>query len=333
MTCFVRCASVEFEDGVDGGEMIDVAEWGAPVCVVLMSEIHFYNRARRRMEVEHVYGERALRWTYQTVPGRLALHALVKRAFFSRWYGRCMDAPASRRRIQPFIEQYEIDEEEMLEPVSSFESFNAFFTRRLKPEARPIDGAEEALVFPADGRHLVIPDVGVARDFFVKGIRFDLRALVADHALAEKFKGGSLLISRLCPVDYHRFHFPVGGVAAEPVLIEGSLFSVNPLALARRPSILWENKRYRTLMEAGVFGCLMLLEVGATCVGTVVHTARAGAPVFKGDEKGYFRFGGSCVITVLEAGRVRWAEDLLEYGARGIEVYARMGDRAATLVG
>ncbi len=293
-------------------------------------EIQFFNRRTGQLETELVFGEKFLRWTYETVPGRLALHTLAKRAFFSKWFGQRMDKAGSTRRIRPFIEQYGIDENEMLEAAESFESFNAFFSRRLKPGARPVDEAEEALVFPADGRHLVIPDLDAARDFFVKGVRFNLRALVGDENLAAMCRGGGLLISRLCPVDYHRFHFPLGGVAEAPVLLNGPLFSVSPLALARRPSILWENKRYRTLLEAGRFGRVLFFEVGATCVGTVVHTSKPGTAVFKGDEKGYFRFGGSCVITLLEAGRVRWAEDLLRHSAQGIEVYARMGERAGT---
>lgn len=298
----------------------------------MKSEIQFFNRSTGRLETERVYGEAFLRWTYQTVPGRVALHALVKRAFFSEWFGRRMDRPDSVRRIRPFMEQYGIDEAEMLEPVTSYESFNAFFARRLKAEARPVEAAEEVLVFPADGRHLVIPNAETTEGVWIKGTRFDLKALLGEADLAEHFRGGGLLISRLCPVDYHRFHFPVGGRAGRPVLLNGPLYSVSPLALARRPSILWENKRYRTLIEAGRFGDVVFLEVGATCVGTVVHTNRPDTSVYKGDEKGYFRFGGSCVITLLEAGRVKWADDLLQHSARGIEVYARMGERAGVRV-
>ena len=294
----------------------------------MQREIQFFNRSTGRVETEQVYGEAFLKWTYQTVLGRVALHVLVKRAVFSKWFGRQMDRPSSVRRIRPFMERYGIDESEMLEPVASYESFNAFFSRRLKAEARPVDEAEEALVFPADGRHLVIPNVDQSEAIWIKGTRFDLKTLLGDGAMADAFRGGGALISRLCPVDYHRFHFPVGGMAGLPVLLNGPLFSVSPMALARRPSILWENKRYRTLIEAGRFGRVAFFEVGATCVGTVVHTNPPDTSVFKGDEKGFFRFGGSCVITLVEAGRVRWAEDLLHHSAQGIEVYARMGERA-----
>lgn len=293
-----------------------------------MNEIVFFNRHSGRMETEQVYGEGFLKWVYGTVIGQMSLHALVKRRVFSAWYGRRMDAPASRQKIQPFIRQFGVPVEEMAEPVEQFTTFNEFFYRRLKPEARPVDAADNALVFPADGRHLLIEDLSGGKDFWVKGKRFDLNAFVGDEKLASTFEGGSLLISRLCPVDYHRFHFPCAGVAGAADLINGWLYSVSPLALRQRFSILWENKRYRTVLDDTPFGKAMFFEIGATCVGSVVHTAGAGAHVLKGQEKGYFRFGGSSVATLLQKGSVVWAEDLRTHGAGGVEVYARMGQRA-----
>jgi phosphatidylserine decarboxylase len=297
-----------------------------------MDEISFYNRLTGRMETEQVYGEGFLKWVYGSALGKLSMHALVKRGFFSTWYGRRMDAPASRGKILPFIREFGVPVEEMEEPVEKFETFNQFFYRRLKPEARPIKGDDRVLVMPADGRHLLIEDVSAASDFWVKGVKFDLKAFVGDESLASEFEGGSLLISRLCPVDYHRFHFPCGGVAGPVELINGWLYSVSPLALRQRASILWENKRYRTAIEASGFGRVMFFEIGATCVGSVVHTSAEGARVDKGQEKGYFRFGGSSVVTLVARGTVNWDEDLREQGARGVEVYARMGDRAGTNV-
>ncbi|MBB5036843.1 phosphatidylserine decarboxylase [Prosthecobacter dejongeii] len=291
--------------------------------------IQFYNRLTRRLETEAVYGEGPLRFVYENPLGKIALHVLVKRALFSDWYGRQMDEPKSAARIRPFIEKFRVDEAEFADPVSSYGSFNDFFYRQLKPSARPIVADPAAVAFPADGRHFVIPDVSQCRDFFIKGVRFDLPALLGDAAFAERFEKGSVLISRLCPTDYHRFHFPCGGTADKPQLIHGPLYSVSPIAFLQRPSIFWENKRYLTRLATGPFGEVLLLEVGATCVGSVVHTSAPDTPVLKGDEKGYFRFGGSCFITVFEPGQVRFCEDLLENSAQNREVYARMGDVAA----
>ena len=291
--------------------------------------ITFYHRAHQRLETEQVYGEGFLRFVYEHPLGALPLHALVKRVLFSQWYGRRMDAPASRAKVQPFITQYGTDVSELADAPESFATFNDFFYRKLKPGARPIVTGADEIAFPADGRHLVLPDIAACGDFFIKGTRFDLRALLRDDALAERFARGGMLISRLCPVDYHRFHFPFGGVPGQARAVNGPLYSVSPIALRKRPSILWENKREITLLRTPSIGDVLLLEVGATCVGSIVQTYTPDAAVTKGDEKGYFRFGGSCFITIFEPGRVRFADDLVEHSAAGREVYAKMGELAA----
>jgi phosphatidylserine decarboxylase len=136
-----------------------------------------------------------------------------------------------------------------------------------------------------------------------------------------------MLISRLCPVDYHRFHFPVAGLPSEPRLINGWLYSVSPIALRRNLAYLWENKRMVTLVESPVFGRVAVCEIGATMVGSIFQTFTPGRAVAKGEEKGLFKFGGSCVVTLFQKGRIRIDEDLLKSSAENVEVYARMGDR------
>ena len=292
--------------------------------------IRFYHRAARRIETEQVYGEGFLRFVYEHPLGALPLHALVKRKLFSRWYGGRMDAAASKSKVLPFIEQYGTDVAELADPPASYATFNDFFYRKLKPSARPIAANANEIVFPADGRHLVLPDIAACDGFFIKGLRFDLAALLGDVSLAARFAHGGMLISRLCPVDYHRFHFPCAGVPSAARVINGPLYSVSPIALRRRPSILWENQREITVLSTESFGDVLLLEVGATCVGSIVQTFAPDTAVEKGDEKGYFRFGGSCFITIFEPGRIQFAADLLEHSAAGLEVYAKMGEAAAT---
>ncbi len=292
----------------------------------------FFNRRTQAFETEIIYGENSLRWVYGSPLGRAALWLLVKRAFFSRWYGWRMNQPASRAMIAPFIARYRIDVSEMADAPESFPHFNAFFSRKLKCDARPVAADTETAIFPADGRHFAIPDIAANDGIFVKGVRFDLAALLDDAALAARFESGALLISRLCPVDYHRFHFPCAGTPGTPRLINGPLYSVNPIALRQRPSVFWENNRYVTELQTSNCGLVLCLEVGATCVGKVVHTQRSDPSVAKGDEKGFFLFGGSSVITIFEPGRVKFADDLIEHSAQGREVYARMGEPAARVL-
>ncbi len=293
--------------------------------------IEFYNRYTGQVEREDVYGESYLRWTYETACGRALLGMAVRRAAFSRWFGWRMGRPKSRSRIAPFIEQYKVPLGDMDRAPEAFESFNDFFSRPLKEGARPIDARAEAVVFGADGRHLGFPDVTAASGIFVKGQSFSLESLLGSAELASRYRHGTLVLSRLCPVDYHRFHFPLSGTPGKARLIEGHLYSVSPIALRRRLEYFCENKRMITELDTPQAGKVLILEVGATCVGTIVQTFVPGLPVEKGAEKGMFRFGGSACVTLFEPGRVKLAEDLVRNSEEGREVYAHMGDTMALI--
>ncbi|MDR2845100.1 MAG: phosphatidylserine decarboxylase [Puniceicoccales bacterium] len=301
----------------------------------MTKSVVYFNRYTGREETEQIYGEKPMRWVYETATGRLALRLLVRRAFFSRWFGWRMRRPSSRARIAPFIREYGLDAAEFADAPSDFASFDAFFSRKLKPAARPIahgtdgtdgDGTDPVAVFPADGRHLGFQDVSTVRAIYAKGQTFDLPALLGDAALAQRYRHGTLVCSRLCPVDYHRFHFPLAGTPAAAHPLNGWLYSVNPVALRRNIAWLWENKRSRITLDAGPWGAVTLIVIGATNVGSMTFTYGTGVPVPKAAEAGFFSFGGSFVATLFEAGKIRLADDLLRETAAGRELYARMGD-------
>ena len=292
--------------------------------------ITFFNRYTGQLEQEAVYGEAPLRFAYENPAGRVFLELLVKRALFSRWYGWRMNKPASRDRIAPFIQKYGLDPAEFADSATSYASFNEFFCRRLKPSARPIDAGPATVVFPADGRHLGFQNIASAPGVFVKGQHFDIPALLGDAALGARYREGTLVLSRLCPVDYHRFHFPCAGTPGTPRLINGPLYSVSPIALRRRLSYLWENKRVITELATPALGTVLIIEIGATNVGSIIQTMKPGQPVAKGDEKGCFLFGGSSTITLFEPGRVTLAPDLAAQSTRQVELYARVGDVMAS---
>lgn len=296
-----------------------------------LNEIVYFDRYQEKTCVEKVYGDKYMRWTYGTGAGRLALAAIIKRAWFSRWYGWRMDRPGSRRKIRPFIKEFGLDASEFTRQPDEFESFNDFFSRSLKPSARPVDQNPSSVVFPADGRHLCVPDLSRCDGLLVKGEMFDLDTLLGDQELARQYAQGGLLLSRLCPVDYHRFHFPAAGRAGPTRWLKGPLFSVNPIALCQNIHILATNKRALSVLETETLGRVLLMEVGATNVGSIRQTYQEGSMVSKGDEKGYFRFGGSSTITLFEPGRVRFDDDLLANSEKKRELYAKMGDHMGML--
>lgn len=296
-------------------------------------DLVFYDRYSQELKSEGIYGEKPLRWAYETRLGRICLSGVIRRKWFSRLYGRWADCGCSAKEIPSFLSQFELDTTEFLEPVESFQTFNEFFFRKLKPEARPVSENSRDVVFPADGRHLWIPDLSQESHLYAKGQRFDLTSLLGDESLAKKFSNGSALLSRLCPTDYHRYHFPVSGHLASRKMINGSLFSVNPIALSRRLSYISENKRQISEITDTAAGDCLFLEIGATNVGSIVNTAPVDSFFAKGDEKGYFRFGGSMVITIFLSGAVNPASDLETNSAVGIELYAKMGDKMGAIAG
>jgi len=291
-----------------------------------MRAIEFYNRYRGEIEREDIYGEKWLRWAYESQLGRIGVEALAKRALFSKLFGWRMSQPSSRSRVLPFIEDYKVDAEEFADEASSYKSFNEFFYRKLKAGARPIDADPSAVVFPADGRHLGFADLSRSNGVFVKGQRFELPGLLASRELAERYECGTAVLSRLCPVDYHRYHFCSAGTPSAARLLNGSLYSVSPVALRKNLALLTENKRMLTELQTEKLGTVLIMEIGATNVGTIRQSFRPMAPVAKGDEKGWFEFGGSAVMTFFEPGKVELAADLLQHSAEQREVYAKMGD-------
>lgn len=293
--------------------------------------IRYRNRQTGEIETEQVYGGQWLRRLYGNPLGQLVLHAAVRRAWFSRWYGAQQDKPTSAAKVAPFIRDYGIRMEDFVVPPGGYATFNEFFFRKLATNARPVDADPAVAVFPADARHLGFQDISSAPGIYAKGQRFSVAELVGDRALGERYARGTVICSRLCPVDYHRFHFPVAGTAGAAVPIDGTLGSVNPIALRRKLGWLWENKRQRVTLEAGAFGQVTLVAVGATNVGSIVETYTPGRPLAKGDERGYFRFGGSWVATLFEPGRVQLAPDLAAATAEGIELLARCGTPMARL--
>ena len=244
--------------------------------------------------------------------------------WLSKFYGAIQKSPLTRRKIKPFIQKFDIDTSEFLDPIESFYSFNDFFIRKLKPSARPITPGDEIAILPADARYLAYQNIDDVDGFFVKGQKYSLATLLCDPVLADKYAHGSMVIARLAPVDYHRFHFPLACLPSEPQTIEGDLYSVNPLALQRNIDIPTQNKRALTKLETRQ-GTVLFMEVGATYVGTIHQTFTPHEPQAKGTEKGYFSFGGSCLILLFEPGTLQIDSDLLDATKRRIETLSQFG--------
>jgi len=145
--------------------------------------IEVYDRKEKRMKEEQVVGGSLLKLLYEKTYGKPFLY-FVKRKFFSDLYGRLMDTSWSRRMIRGFIRDHGLNMEESLKAEEDFATFNDFFTRKLKPEARPFDASDEILISPCDARMLAFQDIHVEEVIQVKGLTYSLKDLIRNEPLA-----------------------------------------------------------------------------------------------------------------------------------------------------
>lgn len=295
------------------------------------SPILIWNRKEGHEEVEKVYGDSVVRWIYGTKPGQVLADSVLSKAWLSELYGSYQSSALSRHKVEPFIRDFQIPMDQY--ESGPFQTFNDFFIRKFKPDARPVVQEPELMPAFAEARYLAYERIRPEQTFPVKGTFLSAKALLDNVGLAQIFEGGPLLLARLCPVDYHRFHFPDSGEVTKAYSVRGGLHSVNPLALQYRGDIFATNERQVSILETQNFGKLAYIEVGALCVGRIVQTHRRQPefPKFeRGVEKGYFLFGGSTVIVLGEPGRWRPDQDLLDQTEAGRETLVRLGDRVAS---
>jgi len=295
-----------------------------------MTDIFYINRQTGKEEVEKVYKGKAVELFYGDSSLSHYLHkwllpVLAKKKWLSRLYGYLQKRPSSRKKIAPFIKEFGLDSSEFLDPVSAYRSFNAFFIRKLKPEARPINSDPCRAVIPADGRYYFYADIDTCPGFIVKGEKFTLDTLLGSTSLASEFQGGSMVLARLCPTDYHRFHFPCDCQPGLTHLINGWLYSVNPLAVKKNIQIFAQNKRTLCELRTPLFGRIIYMEIGATSVGSIQETYTANEWQPKGGEKGYFEFGGSSLILLFAKNTIQLDADLLAATERGLEIRCLLG--------
>ncbi|THW57300.1 hypothetical protein D6D25_03034 [Aureobasidium pullulans] len=243
--------------------------------------------------------------------------------------GRKYDDPASASQIPGFINFHQLDMSEVLLQTSDFKSFNEFFYRKLKPDARPCSAADrpEIVVSPADCRSVVFNQITEAQRIWVKGREFSVERLLGNAYPedAKRYVGGAMGIFRLAPQDYHRFHIPVDGTMLEPKLIDGEYYTVNPMAIRSALDVYGENVRVVVPIDSPKHGRVMVICVGAMMVGSTVITRKTGEQVKRAEELGYFKFGGSTLLLLFEPGKMMFDDDLVDNSNGALETLVRVG--------
>lgn len=234
-----------------------------------------------------------LEFLYNTVPGRFLLKPLTGPRL-SRICGHFLDSELSSFLIQPFVKQNAIQLSDY--ETTDIKSFNDFFSRKIK----------ENTVFP------------------VKQSHYTISSLLHSKKLAQRYHGGYCLVYRLCVNHYHRYCYVDSGQKSRNFFIPGRLHTVRPVALREVP-VFTENSREYTLIRTEKFGTVVQMEVGAMLVGRIVNHEEKGSTI-RGKEKGYFQYGGSTIIVLIEPEQVQIREDILQSSALAKEVPVKMGE-------
>lgn len=291
-----------------------------------MEPILLYNRKTGSLEEEAVFEKDVMDFFYGSRLGFFMTELFFKHKWATELYARLQHGAGSRQKIRTFVESHGVNLDELERPVESFNTFNEFFIRRLKPSARPIDRDPRSLISIADCR-LSVYSIREDAVYPVKAGSFTVARLLGDEEIAAGYSGGVCLIFRLAPVDYHRFAY-VDDCEQSPVkVINGFYRSVHPLSLRRMKAVFTENRREYCVLKTANFGEVVHIDVGATGVGRIVQHHPGGGRFARGEEKGYFEFGGSTVILLMKPGAAKIDDDVAEYSARGIETIVRYGEK------
>ncbi|MBD3273566.1 phosphatidylserine decarboxylase [Candidatus Dependentiae bacterium] len=283
----------------------------------------YYNQ-KNELVCENIEAVSGLNFLYNNTLGKI-FRIILKRKIVSKIFSWYQKSSFSKSKIKPFIRKHSINVSEFLLPVEKFKSFNDFFIRKLKPDARTIEGNKGDVVSPADSKLFVIQNISKEINFFVKNKNFNLRTFIKDKFLSDKYEGGQMLIFRLAPPDYHRYHFPFDCFASDYKVINGVLESVNPIAYKSGVQPLYENERQLIKLKSDSFGDVLFVVVGAMLVGKIIHTYKPNKEHKKGEEFGYFEFGGSSIVMLFEKDKIKIKQKFLDNSANGYETQVLMG--------
>lgn len=282
--------------------------------------MNYRDRAGKEYKVS-TSQDRFLRFLYTNRMGKHLLKFMISDKL-TRLIELYMNTRISTLKIDPFIKENKIN-------ISDYEkkfytSYNDFFTRKIKKSRRPVNMEPDVLISPSDGKVTVYP-ISDKLVVNIKNIDYSIKSLLLDRELAEELEGGWLYVIRLTVDNYHRYCYPDSGYQHENYYIPGFFHTVNPVAL-ENTSVFAQNCRAYTIIDSDHFGRIIQMEVGAMGVGRIVNYKESEF-VEKGEEKGYFEFGGSTVCLFVPKGSAVPDADMIKNTAEGYETLVKMGEQ------
>ena len=282
--------------------------------------MNYRDRAGKEYKVS-TSQDRFLRFLYTNRMGKHLLKFMISDKL-TRLIELYMNTRISTLKIDPFIKENNIN-------ISDYEkkfysSYNDFFTRKIKKSRRPVNMEPDVLISPSDGKVTVYP-ISDKLVVNIKNIDYSIKSLLLDRELAEELEGGWLYVIRLTVDNYHRYCYPDSGYQHENYYIPGFFHTVNPVAL-ENTSVFAQNCRAYTIIDSDHFGRIIQMEVGAMGVGRIVNYKESEF-VERGEEKGYFEFGGSTVCLFVPKGSAVPDADMIKNIAEGYETLVKMGEQ------
>jgi phosphatidylserine decarboxylase len=252
---------------------------------------------------------------YNTIIGRLILKLLYL-PFISKLGGFYMNTPLSKLKIKRFIKKNHLNMDDY--EYQKYPNFNAFFTRKIKPSARIINKDDNALISPCDSKLMVYKiDNNI---FKIKHSYYQIKDLIKDDI---NITNGYALIFRLCVDDYHHFCYIDSGTKGENIHIKGIFHTVRPLSNNKYPVYILNDREY-TILHTDHFGDVYDIDIGAMMVGKIVNIQSSGK-YQKGEEKGYFKFGASTIILLIN--NIEIDKDILNNSINNIETIVKYGEK------
>lgn len=282
----------------------------------------YYDRTLRKVCIDNVYAEDFILWSYENTLGKKVMNHIFSKKLPNKLYGLYKKSSLSKKQIQKDIDAYQIDLNEF-EDIE-YSNYSDFFLRKFKPGIRPFESDSSLLPAFCEGRYLGHAKTSDETRFPVKGAYLSRAQLLARPS--NEFEQGPILISRLCPIDYHHYHYPISGKIVEQYRIPGEYHSVNVHAVRNKPDIFLKNERLVTLIDSDHFGKLAMIEVGALCVGEIYLAEMNKKICQRGEYKGHFGFGASTVILIGEKDRWKPSQDIIENSRMNRETLVRLGE-------
>lgn len=264
---------------------------------------------------------KGLLFLYNTRLGRIFLKLIFINSFVSKVVGWFMDTKLSCVMIKKFIKSNNIDMSEYED--KKYTSFNDFFTRKVKVEKRVFDDNKNSLSSPCDSfvTHYKITDDLL---FNVKNSLYSLSSILDDDKLAKKYANGDLIIFRLTPSNYHRYHYFDDGKMLYNKKIKGKFHTVNPIVYDKY-EVFKENTREYSVLKTKRFGKVIYMQVGALLVGKINNYNKKSFKMK--EEAGYFSYGGSTCILIFEKDTIKINKNILNKSKKNIEVNVKYGEK------